>query len=73
MISIAIDNGRHNTVGEGCYSAHQAVSKFAEHNIDIWSIELVANARLELVYLGTFIRRLNVSLKLSVSFNRVLV
>ena len=34
----------------------------------IWSVELVANARLELVYLGTFIRRLNVSLKLTVSF-----
>ena len=29
-----IDNGRHNTVGGGCYSAYQAVSKFAEHNID---------------------------------------
>ena len=67
MISIAIDNGRHNTVWEGCYSAHQDVSKFAEHNI-IWSVELVANARLELVYLGTFVRRLNVSLKLTVSF-----
>ena len=37
MISIAIDNGRNNTVGEGCYSAHQAVSKFAEHNIDMVS------------------------------------
>ena len=37
MISIAIDNGRHNTVGGGCYSAHQSVSKFAEHNIDIVS------------------------------------
>ena len=35
--SIAIDNGRHHTVGEGCYSAHQAVSKFAEHNIDMVS------------------------------------
>ena len=34
----------------------------------IWSVELVANARLEVVYLGTFIRRLNVSLKLTVSF-----
>ena len=28
---------RNNTVGGGCYSAHQAVSKFAEHNIDIVS------------------------------------
>ena len=37
MISIAIDNGRHNTVGGDCYSAHQAVSKFAEHNIDMVS------------------------------------
>ena len=34
MISIAIDNGRHNTVGGGCHSVHQAESKFAEHNID---------------------------------------
>ena len=38
MISIAINNGRHNTVGRGCYSAHQAVSKFAEHNIDMVSL-----------------------------------
>ena len=37
MISIAIDNVRHNTVGGGCYSAHQAVSKFVEHNIDMVS------------------------------------
>ena len=37
MISIAIDNGRHNTVGGGCYSAHEAVSKFVEHNIDMVS------------------------------------
>ena len=37
MISIAIDNGRNNTVGGGCYSAHQAVSKFAEHNVDLVS------------------------------------
>ena len=35
MISIAIDNARDNTVGGGCNSAHQAVSKFAEHNIDM--------------------------------------
>ena len=34
----------------------------------ILSVELFANARLELVYLGTFIRHLNVSLKLTVSF-----
>ena len=37
MISIAIDNGRNNTVGGGSYSAHQAVSKFVEHNIDMVS------------------------------------
>ena len=37
MISNAIDNGRHNTVGGGCGSAHQAVSKFAKHNIDMVS------------------------------------
>ena len=39
MISIAIDNGRNNTVFGGCYSPHQAVSKFAEHNI----VEFIAN------------------------------
>ena len=32
-----IDNDRNNTVGGGCYSAYQAVSKFAEHNIDMVS------------------------------------
>ena len=37
MISIAIGNSRNITVGGGCYSAHQAVSKFAEHNIDMVS------------------------------------
>ena len=37
MIGIDIDNGRNNTVGRGCYSAHQAVRKFAEHNIDMVS------------------------------------
>ena len=47
--------------------AHQAISKFVEHNIDM-VVELVANARLELVYLGTFIRRSNVLLKLTVNF-----
>ena len=26
-----------NTVGGGCYSSHQAVSKFAEHKIDMVS------------------------------------
>ena len=34
----------------------------------IWSVAFIANARLELVYLGTLIRRLNVSPKLTVSF-----
>ena len=37
MIRIAFDNGRNNTVGGGCYSAHQGVSTFAEHNIDMVS------------------------------------
>ena len=67
MISIAIDNGKHNTVGGGCYSAHQAVSKFVKHNIDM-AVELVRNPRLKLVYLGTFIRGLNVTLKLTARF-----
>ena len=35
MICIAIDNGRN--VVEGSYSAHQAVSKFAEPHIDMVS------------------------------------
>ena len=38
MISIAIDNGRNNTVAGGCYSPYQAVSKFTEHNIDMVSL-----------------------------------
>ena len=33
MICIAIDNGSNNTVGGSCYSSHEAVTKFAEHNI----------------------------------------
>ena len=37
MICIAIDNDSDNTVGESYYSAHQAVSKFAEHHIDMVS------------------------------------
>ena len=37
MICIAIDNGSNNTVGGSCYSAHQAVGKFAEHHIDMVS------------------------------------
>ena len=44
MISIAIDNGRHNTVGRGCYSAHQAVSKFADHNIDMVNVGVSGDA-----------------------------
>ena len=38
MISIAIVNGRNNTVRGGCHSANQAVSKFADHNIDMVSL-----------------------------------
>ena len=37
MIFIAIDNGSNNTVGGSCYSSHQAVRKFAEHNLDMIS------------------------------------
>ena len=37
MTCIAIDNGSNNTVGRSCYSAHQAVSKFAEHHINMVS------------------------------------
>ena len=37
MIYIAIDNGSNNTVGGSCYFAHQAVSRFAEHHIDMIS------------------------------------
>ena len=37
MICIAIDNVCNNTVGESCYSSHQAVSKFAENHIDMVS------------------------------------
>ena len=41
-------------------SAHQAVGKFAKHHIDM--VMFITNARLELMYLGKLIRRLNVSL-----------
>ena len=44
MISIAIDNGRNNTVGGACYSAHQAVSKFADPTL-IWPVEFIAKTR----------------------------
>ena len=37
MIRIAIGNGSNNTVGGSCYSAHQAVSKFAEQQVDMES------------------------------------
>ena len=37
MISITIDNGCNNTVGGRYYSVHQAVNKFAEHHIDMFS------------------------------------
>ena len=37
MICIAIDNGRDNTFDGSCYSAHQAVGKFAKHHIDMVS------------------------------------
>ena len=37
MICIAIDNGSNNNVGRSCYSSQQAVSKFAEHHIDMVS------------------------------------
>ena len=37
LICITIDNGSNNTVGGSCYSAHQAVSRFAEHHIDMAS------------------------------------
>ena len=37
MICIAFENGSDNTVGGSCYSAHQAVGKFAEHHIDMVS------------------------------------
>ena len=61
MICIVIDNGSDNTVGGSYYPAHQAVGKFAEHHIDM-VVAFIANAKLELVHLGTPIRRLNVSL-----------
>ena len=37
MICIAIDNVSDNTVGGRYYPAHQAVGKFAEHDIDMVS------------------------------------
>ena len=37
MICITIDNGSTNTVGGTGYSAHQAVSRFAEDHIELFS------------------------------------
>ena len=37
QMCITIGNAKNNTVGGSCYSAHQAVSKFAEHQIDMAS------------------------------------
>ena len=37
LICITIDNGSTNTVVGSFYSAHQAVSRFGEHNIDFVS------------------------------------
>ena len=36
-LCITIDNGSNNPVGGSCYSAHQAVSRFAEDHIDMAS------------------------------------
>ena len=55
----AIYNGGNNTVGGSCYVAHQAVSKYGEHLINM---VICVDLKLQLVYLGTLIRRLNVSL-----------
>ena len=81
MICITIDNGSNNTVGGSCYSAHQAVSKFAEHHIDMVSFiqgkcQIRAgmsgdvNKTLECVTItDSKFRRLNVSLSLTVSLD----
>ena len=37
MICLTIGNGSDNTIGGSYYSAHQAVGKFAEHDIDMAS------------------------------------
>ena len=37
LICITIDNASDNTVGGSCYFVHQAVSRFAEHHIDMVS------------------------------------
>ena len=67
MICIAIDNGSDNTVGGSYYSAHKAVGKFAEHHIDMVSC-VHRKCQTRAGVLGTFVRRFNVSLKLTVSF-----
>ena len=40
MICVTIDNGRNNTVGESCSSAHQAASRFVEYHIDVLNFVL---------------------------------
>ena len=67
MICIAIDNGSNNTVGGSCYSSHQAVRKFLENYIEMVScVHLKCQTRAG--DLWALIKRLNVSLKLTVSF-----
>ena len=68
MICIAIDNGSNNNVGVSCYSSHQAVSKFAEHNIDKVSCVHRKYQTRAGVSGDVNKRRLNVSLKLTISF-----
>ena len=71
MICIAIDNGSDNTVGEAITLLIKLYANLRNTTL-IWSVAFFANARLELVHLGTLIRRLNVSLLLTVSFLIVL-
>ena len=68
MICIAIDNGSITILlGEAVTLLIKLQANLRNITL-IWSVAFIANARLELVYLGTLIRRLNVSLKLIVTF-----
>ena len=71
LICIAFANGSNNTVGRCCCSAHQDVSTLQNTTL-IWSVMLIANAKLELVYRRTLLNRLKVSLYDSKFPNRVL-
>ena len=61
MICIAIDNGSHILLGEAIALLIKLYANLRNTTL-IWSVAFIANFKLELVYLETLIRCLNMSL-----------